>query len=298
MMKIILFSRPDIETTPEELIRLFSVLEKYSPSFMVNKEFAEMAEQKIDRKFPVEKLYTTITNKEAAESTVMLSYGGDGTFLEAVRLLAGTEIPILGINAGHLGFLATVSKDDIDGALAELSTGKYTIQKRTLLHVEGDFEQTPTLPYAFNEFSILRNEMSMASVEVFVDNEKLANYRGDGVLISTPTGSTAYSLSAGGPVVAPTCNCFVISPIAPHNLTMRPIVIPDDCEVVFKISGRAATSMVSIDNVGFTVPNRSTFKVKKGEKSIFLVNLQNISFYDTLRNKMMWGVDGRDERNK
>ncbi len=224
---------------------------------------------------------------------VAVSYGGDGTFLDCVREVGRHGIPVLGINSGRLGFLANVPKEDMRQAFNDLLEGRHTTEERPLIVASGDFASQPEYPYAFNEFSIQRGGTSMISVETYIDGEMVATYWGDGVIFSTAAGSTAYSLSAGGPVVAPGCECFVLSPIAPHNLTMRPVVIPDGSEAMFRVSTRDEYAFATLDNTNFRVANGATFRVSKAEKPVFLVKLQNISFYDTLRNKMLWGIDKR-----
>lgn len=290
MNKIILFSKNSIDIRKDDIETIFASLCESGFDWVVNTHFAEIIRSQTNTNIPAERIYETLT-EDLAHDAIMLSYGGDGTFLEAVKFAYDYELPILGINYGHLGFLATTPKDGGYNVFEELRAGNYEIQPRSLLEISGDFKTEITHPYALNEFTIHRTEINMTYVDVFVDGDKLTTYRGDGVLISTPTGSTAYSLSAGGPIIAPVCGCFVITPIAPHNLTMRPIVIPDSSTITFRVNGRAAYSSVSIDSRSFTVPCGAEFKVLKAKKSVFLVNLQNISFYDTLRNKMMWGLD-------
>lgn len=227
------------------------------------------------------------------DADVAVSYGGDGTFLDCVREVGRYGIPVLGVNSGRLGFLANVPQEEMRQAFADLRHGRYTTEERPLIVAHGDFPAQPEYPYAFNEFTIQRGGTSMISVEAYINDEMVATYWGDGVILSTAAGSTAYSLSAGGPVVAPGCECFVLSPIAPHNLTMRPVVIPDRSEVTFRLSTRGETAFATLDNTSFPVVDGAAFRVSKAEKPVFLVKLQNISFYDTLRNKMLWGVDKR-----
>ncbi len=234
-------------------------------------------------------------DEELARDAMMIAYGGDGTLLEAARTAIEWGIPVLGINSGRLGFLTNVPRTEIATALEMLSTGKYTIQRRSMLKVEGDFGRE-VFPYAINEFSVQRHHMGMLGIEVNIDGKPTVNYHSDGAIIATPTGSTAYSLSAGGPVVAPECNCFVVTPIAPHNLTMRPFVIPDSSVVQLRVDSRESYAMVGLDNQNYTVSSGATFTIRKAEKEFFFVKLQNISFYDTLRDKMMWGIDSRNSK--
>lgn len=290
MNKIILFAKQGLELEVKDINDIFSSLHAFGFQWMINTSFADMVSRRTGKQVPAEMQYDEIS-AEMAKDAIVVSYGGDGTFLEAVRLAYDNNVPILGINYGRLGFLANTARDSAGKLFEELAGGRYEMQPRTILEVSGDFGIDIKHPYALNEFSIFRQEINMSDIDVFVDEDKIATYRGDGVLISTPTGSTAYSLSVGGPILAPVCGCFVISPIAPHNLTMRPVVIPDSSTVRFKINGRATESSVSIDNRSFSVPCGSEFRVCKADRPIFLVNTQNISFYDTLRNKMMWGID-------
>ncbi len=295
MNKIILFSRPGLGLRQDEIREIFAALTESGFQWAVNDAFADEASSAAGVEIPHAKRYAAIDTR-LADGAVMLSYGGDGTFLEAVRLTYGHGIPVLGINYGHLGFLANTPREGMQEVFALLHERKYRIQPRTMLRLEGGETIVDGHPYALNEFTIHRTELNMTYVDVFVDGEKLTTYRGDGVLLSTPTGSTAYALSVGGPIVAPMCECFVIAPIAPHNLTMRPMVIPDSSVVTFRVNSRAPYSSISLDNRSFDIPSGSELTVRKAEEPVFLVNLQNISFYDTLRNKMMWGLDSWESR--
>ncbi len=293
-MKIVLYSRPQMEHSPQELAALMTALEESDLEFLVNREFAEVLAVTANIGLPLCKQYSFF-DERCREASVVMSYGGDGTFLDCVKLVDRHPIPILGVNSGRLGFLSNVPKECIRQTLSDLKSGCYTTQSRVLLEASGDFVETPEYPFAFNEFSIQRSGTSMISVETYVDGEMVATYWGDGVLLSTPAGSTAYALSVGGPVVAPECACLVLAPIASHNLTMRPVVIPDDSEVTFRLGTRDGDAFVTLDNKSCRAGDGATFTISKAKNAVFLVHLQNISFYDTLRNKMMWGFDRRDK---
>ena len=281
-----------MEHTAEELKELFGALVRAGLDYRVGAEFADETLRLASVLVPSEKIYAD--PEEGCEGAdVAVSYGGDGTFLDCVRVFGRFGIPVLGINSGRLGFLANVPKEDMEQAFADLRYHRYEKEERSLILAEGDFPGQPEYPYAFNEFSIQRGGTSMISVEAYINGEMVATYWGDGVLFSTPAGSTAYSLSVGGPVVAPGCECFLLSPIAPHNLTMRPVVIPDTSTATFRVSTRDEYAFATLDNSHFEIPDGATFRVSKAEKPVFLVKLQNISFYDTLRNKMLWGIDKR-----
>lgn len=300
-MKIVLYSRPDMKHTAGELRELLAAADAAGLEWLLHDGFAAEVRDLTGLPITAEKLYGAMPDDLTGEpdgDLVAVSYGGDGTFLDCVRLFGLHGIPVLGVNSGRLGFLANVPKEGMRQAFADLAAGKYTIEKRNLAHAMGDFPEKPDYPYAFNEFTIQRGGTAMISVEAYIDDEMVATYWGDGIIFSTPSGSTAYSLSVGGPVLAPGCECFVLSPIAPHNLTMRPVVVPDGSVATFRVSARDGRPYVTLDNSDYEVSDGAVFRVSKAEKSVFLVKLQNISFYDTLRNKMLWGFDRRDQHRE
>lgn len=291
-MKIILFSRIQIAHVAEELLLIFDAIHHFGFDYAVNDTFAPILERLIGRSIPPEKRYSQKSQLSTADA-VMICYGGDGTLLEGIRCLHGAEIPVIGINSGHLGFLTSTPKEGIAQVFEQIAAGEIKIESRTMLDVRGDFGCLPESPYAVNEVSIQRNGAGMISIETFVDDQMVATYHGDGLILCTPTGSTAYSLSAGGPVVAPACACFVLSPLAPHNLTMRPVVIPDSSIITLKVHTRRGGASLTLDNSTYAIGEGAIFTVRRSERRIFLAVPHNISFYDTLRNKMMWGVDIR-----
>ena len=279
--------------TSQDLTKLLHDLNRDDLFCYFNSDFADVIEKFMNIKLDANQIYHN-SDDLPEDVEYLFSYGGDGTFLDSVRLLNLRNIPILGINSGRLGFLANVTKNELPTAINYLIGGQFSLQNRVLIEAKGEYVKAIRFPYAFNEFSIQKGHVNMVDVEVYIDGEMVTTYRGDGVLVATPAGSTAYSLSVGGPIVSPTSSCFVISPIAPHNLTMRPLVIPDSANLVFKVKSRDNENFMTIDNRRFSVPNGSEFSVSKAKSSIILVQLQNISFYQTLRNKMMWGLDTRD----
>lgn len=291
-MKIILFSRRQLDHTVEEIGQLFDALARFGFDYAVNCEFAAFVRDTAGIAVPPEKTYGEEVGPQPADA-VMVCYGGDGTLLEGVHRLRGQAIPVMGINAGHLGFLTTAPSAGLDRIFQEIAAGNISTEPRTMIRVEGDFAEQPASLLALNEFAIERHGAGMISVETYVDRQMVATYHGDGVIVSTPTGSTAYSLSAGGPVVAPTCACLVLSPLAPHNLTMRPVVIPDSSVITLHVHARRADAFVTLDNRTYPVRTGAAFTVKRAEQPIFLAVPHNISFYDTLRTKMMWGIDIR-----
>lgn len=292
-MKLLLFSRGQLKHRAEELKALREAICRTGVDYAVNEEFAPILRQEAEWPIADEACYGASVGVQHKEA-VMVCYGGDGTLLEGAQRLEGEPIPILGINAGHLGFLTGAPKEELNTLFEAIIDGKFSTQRRTTLWVEGNFTEQPKTKLALNEFSIQRHGAEMVSVETYVDDQMVATYHGDGVIVATPTGSTAYSLSAGGPVVAPDCGCLVITPIAPHNLTMRPVVVPDTATIRMRVKMRHSKAFATLDNNTYSTFNGAEFTIRRSEKPIFLASTHNISFYDSLRNKMMWGVDLRD----
>lgn len=291
-MKLVIYSRPELSSEPEELKHFFGQLEANSFEYNVNASFAEMLADKGIVDIPLVKRYDHEQGLPA-DADIVISYGGDGTFLDSVRLVDTRPVPILGINSGRMGFLANVSKENMEEAFRDIREGKYSVEERVLLKIEGDFNDNVEYPYAFNEVSIEKSGVTTISVDVAIDGEPVTAYLGDGLILSTPSGSTAYALSVGGPIVAPNIGCFILAPIASHNLTMRPLVIPDSGTLNFTVYSRSGKAVITMDNRDHTVDSGSSFTVTKAKKSVFLIKLQNISFYRTLREKMMWGIETR-----
>ena len=288
-MKIILFSRKGIAPRTEDIDGIFGAIERYGFDYAVNRAFAENIEKYTSRTIPSECIYDGEVGEQPADA-VMVCYGGDGTLLEGVHRLGGADIPVVGINGGHLGFLALAAREKIGEVFSEIASNNLHLEVREMLCVEGVAEEKL---YALNEVAVQRLGAAMISVEAAIDGNTVSTYNGDGVIISTPTGSTAYSLSAGGPIVAPSCHSFLLTPLAPHNLTMRPIVMPDTSVVSLNIDTRQHDASISIDNRTFKIANNTLLTIKKAKRYIRLAVPHNISFFDSLRNKMMWGVDIR-----
>ena len=291
-MKIILFSRKGITPRIEDINEIFGAIEHYGFEYAINRDFAESIAEQTPRTIPAKFIYDGEVGSQPEES-VMVCYGGDGTLLEGVHRLNGVDIPVVGINGGHLGFLALAPRENIKDVFDEIAANELDLEVREMLCVEGIFDGEKRRLYALNEVSIQRLGASMISIEASIDDKKVSTYNGDGVIISTPTGSTAYSLSAGGPILAPSCHSFLLTPLAPHNLTMRPIVMPDTSVVSLLINTRHNEASVSADNRTFKIANNTVLTIKKAKREIRLAVPHNISFFDTLRNKMMWGVDIR-----
>ena len=228
---------------------------------------------------------------------LLVSIGGDGTILRAIAYVKEYDIPIVGINTGRLGFLATIQDDDIENALKAIFNNNYNISERSLLRIETSpkNKNLEDLDFALNEIAVSRkNTTSMITVETLLDGEYLTSYWADGLIISTPTGSTGYSLSCGGPVITPGANSLVLTPIAPHNLNARPLVIPDKTEITLRVSGREDNYLVSLDSRIATLDNNTTITIKKADFKIKMIELNEESFLKTLRKKLLWGEDKRN----
>lgn len=223
------------------------------------------------------------------------SLGGDGTLLESITYVGKSEIPMLGFNTGRLGFLATTSREEAENAIDEIFKGNYKIDSRTLLKVISTPKLFGNLNFGLNDFTIMKKDTSsMITVHVYVDGELLNSYWSDGIIISTPTGSTGYSLSCGGPLVYPQSESFVITAVSPHNLGTRPIVIADTSEITFEIEGRAKKYLVSLDSRMETIDEEVKLKLKKERFKVRLIQLPGHHYFQTLRQKLNWGLDIRN----
>lgn len=226
---------------------------------------------------------------------ILFSIGGDGTILDTVPIVRNSGIPILGINLGRLGFLSSVSKNEIASAVNNIFKGDYIIDKRSLLQLVEPKRLFGDINYALNDLTICRNNTtSLAVVHVFVDDKFLNSYWGDGLIVSTPTGSTAYSLSVGGPIVAPGSKNFIIAPIASHNLTVRPIIIQDSSVIKIKIEGREEKYLMTMDSRHSEISKEDEIIIKRCSFKVNLIQMNNKDFYSTIRDKLLWGVDYRN----
>lgn len=226
------------------------------------------------------------------DTDFLFSFGGDGTFLETLGMVKGTGIPVIGINTGRLGFLANISRDEICYSVEDLFSGNYTLEERSLIRLVNSTGEEPQI--ALNEITVHKYGAGMISVNTELDGEYLNTYWADGLIISTPTGSTAYSMSVGGPIVLPESRNFIISPVAPHNLSVRPIIVPDSKTISLKVKSRADRFLVSVDSTTHEVYNDVVLRIDKAPFYLKLVKFSSNSFYNTLRNKLMWGADKRN----
>ena len=225
----------------------------------------------------------------------IFSVGGDGTFLQSVLQIRNFSIPVIGVNSGRLGFLADISEDQVKDALINIFEKNYRIVERMMLEVEFSDRENLEFNYALNEMTVLKTDnSSMLNVFAYIDGEFLNNYWADGLIIATPTGSTAYSLSVGGPILTPNSENIIITPLAPHNLTIRPIVVPDNSIITLKVEGRGSNYLTSLDSRSVAVEFTTTITVRKARFKLKTLELPEQPFFYTLRNKLMWGIDRRN----
>lgn len=225
----------------------------------------------------------------------LFSIGGDGTLLKTITYVRDSNIPIFGINTGRLGFLTSIATEEIEFAIDAILAGDFDLDRRTLLSLETENNLFGEVNYALNEITLQKKDTSsMITIQVYLNGEFLNSYWADGIIISTPTGSTAYSLSCNGPIILPGSGNIIINPIAPHNLNVRPVVVPDDTELTLKIKGRTDNFLVALDSRSLTVPLSMELKITKPSHQINILRLKNHSFLKTLRSKLIWGHDKRN----
>lgn len=292
-MKIAIYGRRFNKSFNGSAIQIFEELKKYEVSYIVYEQFANFIREKVHYYPECENTFHKET--ELDDVDMMISIGGDGTLLETVTLIKNKGIPILGINSGRLGLLSNVSVDMIPQALNQIMNKEYSIEKRSLIEVDTGQNDFNELNFALNELAIQKHESSsMIKVHAWYNDEFINTYWSDGLIVSTPTGSSAYSLSCGGPIVHPGSESFIITPIAPHNLTVRPLVLSDKGNIRLKLEGMKKTTKLSLD---YRSVNRVFYEdilIKKANFQINLVKLFNINYFSTLQKKLMWGVDIRN----
>ena len=290
-MKIALFGKTFAPENGDYMKQLFKELADNQVEIVVYQPFANMVAAFV----PEGVQYTVFTSHADLKSDLLFSIGGDGTILDTVPFVLDSGISVAGINMGRLGFLSSISKNEIANAVNSVLTGDYTVEQRTLLELVSPEKVFGDVKYALNELNVIRNpEHSLLAIKVFVDDVYLNTYWGDGILLATPTGSTAYSLSAGGPIIAPNSKSFVITPIATHNLTVRPVVIPDDSTIRIQVEGREKKFVFSMDSRNCTLDTSVQLEVRKANFCLNLVRMRGEDFFGTIRNKLMWGKDNRN----
>ncbi len=293
-MKVGIYGQTNIETTINYIKILVDTLSKYDTTIVFEKNIYNYYKDQFKTK-----TFETFSNYDdlSASFDLFFSVGGDGTFLRSVTFVRDLNIPIVGINTGRLGFLATIQKEKIQESIAQLMLKNYTISDRTLLSVCADNENKALNEsnFALNEVAISRkNTASMITVKTYLDDEYLSTYWSDGLIVSTPTGSTGYSLSCGGPIISPTSKNIILTPIAPHSLSVRPLVIPEETKIELKLSSRTNEVYISLDSRLTTISDTTKIFIRKCDFTIKTILLNEQSFIKTLREKLLWGEDKRN----
>lgn len=270
----------------KELAGLFSFLEQKGFRVYVHPKLASYLEEN-----NVDMGYAVPVERVPDGTALVISIGGDGTFLRAARWVGEREIPILGVNTGHLGFLSGCGVREVNEMIDAICAGEISVERRMLLSVDVTGVSGRFWNHALNEVAVLKDETaSMISVKAYIDGHYLADYRADGLIIATPTGSTAYNMSAGGPLLEPTINCMVLSPIAPHTLTIRPLVVGGDAELTLTVEGRTSGFRLSVDDRSLHVPMGERVTVRRAHFSTLLIRKKEANFATILRDKLLWGA--------
>lgn len=289
-MKIGLFGSKHQSEKQSVIRRVFTRLHELSFEIYVEPGFAAF----LKTAFDFEPQVAGLINNREADLDLVISMGGDGTFLRTAAWVSRQNIPIVGINTGRLGFLADVGNEDIEETLEELADQKFRIEERTLLKLETEENPYHQYNYALNEIAILkRDTSSMITIHTALNNEFLTAYQADGLIIATPTGSTAYSMSVNGPIIFPQDNSLVLSPVAPHSLNVRPLVIPDVFVINLEVESRNRTFLISLDGRSEIFPAGTILRISKADFTTKVIKRYNHTFYETLRQKLMWGADVR-----
>lgn len=292
-MKIAIYSRGIENHRMEDIQLLIQLLQEHNIEPVFYQDFFNNFYSALN----IQGKYSTFNAPEDMNSSIdlMISLGGDGTLLDTVSFVGPAGIPVLGVNYGRLGFLANIGKEELNSAMADIVDRKFIMDTRTLMHLEGNMPLFGKAPFGLNEVSIHKKDTSpMIKIHTYLNGDFLNTYWADGIIISTPTGSTGYNLSCGGPIIFPDSASFAITPVAPHNLSVRPVVIPDSTIVSFEVEGRTDGFLVTLDSRREVIPIEAQLAVRKENFDIELIRLPENNFLNTLRNKLGWGLDKRN----
>lgn len=293
MKCIAVYARPVKDNHPDYVKTLSTKLNKAGVELMIHETYYQFLKENYQFNLELKtcKEYNCINGKVDA----IISLGGDGTILETLDLVRDSGIPVLGVNTGRLGFLASVYKEDFSAAIDKLLGGQFKLDKRNILELVKPESVFNRLPFAVNELTLIKKDSSaMISIDTFVNDEYLNTYWADGLIVSTPTGSTAYSLSCGGPILVPDSHTWVITPIAPHNLNVRPVVLSDHHTIKLQVKGRNHKCLLSLDSRSAILEIETEIIIRKAPFTFNLINIDGQTFFNTLRNKLMWGLDKRN----
>lgn len=292
-MRVAIYGKKVTKQTIPVFADVFNFIDQLGWQIVLEKELKETLLSKTE----INKNYDTFSSHLDFYSGIDLtiSLGGDGTFIKTVSFIRNSGVPIMGINTGRMGFLSNISKDQIEDTLTKVKNKEYEFQKRSLLRVYTEEDLFGEDNFALNELTVHKKDTaSMITVHASLDNKYLNSYWADGLIVATPTGSTAYSLSCGGPIITPGCQVHILTPIAPHNLNVRPMVVPDHLPIELSVEGRDRKSLLSLDGISKSIKQGEKIIIKKAEFMINVIRFENNNFLDTIRNKMLWGIDIRN----
>ncbi len=292
-MRVAIYGRKVNKQIAEYFIKLLEILEEFGWKPVIEEELNHQLIQKAG----ISENYEVFRDHKDFHSglDLVISMGGDGTFLKTVSYIRNSGVPIMGINTGRLGFLANISKDAMYETLAQVKNKEYEFQMRSLLRVHTEEDLFGADNFALNELTLHKKDTSsMITVHASLDNKYLNTYWADGLIVATPTGSTAYSLSCGGPIITPGCQVHILNPIAPHNLNVRPMVVPDHFPISLEVEGRDRTYLLSLDGNSKSIRQGEQVVIRKAEFMVNVIKFEDNNFLDTIRNKMLWGIDTRN----
>jgi NAD+ kinase len=293
-MRIVVFSKVLKEKDIPYIQNLFDALFDQGITTYVYGPYLDQIKEKIKFKKDVG-VFEGYMDFAVKSFNFFITLGGDGTILEALTHIRENKVPILGVNLGRLGFLASIEKRHIELAIRSLKQGRYQMDERRMLYLESNFPLFGNTRFALNDFTLhKRDTSSMITIHTFINGAYLNSYWADGIIVATPTGSTGYSLSCGGPIIFPQSGNFIVTPVAPHNLNVRPIVISDDSVISFEIEGRTENFLCTLDSRFETITSAHQLAVRKNDFTMTLVQPPDIGFMETIRNKLIWGIDSRN----
>jgi len=294
LTKLLIFGQKIKIEDLTHLLGLLVQLNENRTEFWIFKEYLDELPEDLQNKYK-DKTWATYEDIIRIRPGCLLSLGGDGTILQAVTLVRDSKVPILGINMGRLGFLASIEKKLIPDAIYQLVNGSYEVEERSLLKLDSTENLFGEIPIALNDFTILkRDNSSMITIHTYINGDFLNSYWADGLIVASPTGSTGYSLSCGGPIIFPDSSSLVITPVAPHNLNVRPIIIPDHSVLTFEVEGRSENFLCTLDSRKEIIHSRHQLAIRKCEYTVRLIQLQPVSFLKTIHTKLNWGLDQRN----
>lgn len=293
-MKVAIYGRPvKIEGFKSFFMNFIHLLEENGIGYSLHDTFANYL--KANYGFSYESCDSKFI--QTADFKCLISLGGDGTALDTLEIVGSSGLPVMGINLGRLGFLSSIKMDEIEDAIVAIKEGGTSVETRSVIQIDSDLPEINSFPYALNDFVVQKRDTSaMITVKTSLDGSFLNNYWADGLIVATPTGSSGYSLSCGGPLIFPGSKALIITPIAAHNLTVRPIVVPDDNTIQIESSGRADTVLITLDSRSFIVPSNTQLTIKRANFDFNMLKISGVTYMDTLRNKLLWGADKRDKQ--